>query len=173
MHGLALAYRSSPNNTCDCNESNVIAPGSRAFPNSICSADGRVRKGHRIFPPVRFPQILIASGQAVIAAGRSSPTPRPVSSSEDLYISGSEVALIPDGFDLSQENACGLAVRASGEDIVLRLSRASGIHKNDVPFCEQGFHRVIVHFQGNGACPRPVCRLEHRCGVHLARTSCP
>ncbi|MBU6483155.1 MAG: hypothetical protein KGS09_21800 [Nitrospirae bacterium] len=54
-------------------------------------------------------------------------------------------------------------------DLVSRRPLEIGIHKNHFPFTEQGRHRVILSFHGDGVCPRHVRRLDHRFGMDDTR----
>src|SRR5438105_1476031 len=68
-------------------------------------------------------------------------------------------------FDLSEESGFWVPVRTTDDDIVSGLPLAIWIHKNDLPLSEHGLHRGILYFQGDGAFPRNVRRIEHRVGM--------
>ena len=56
-----------------------------------------------------------------------------------------------------------------GNDIASRLPLEIGIHKNQLPFTEQGRHRVILYFHGQRARPRHFRRLDHHFGMDDVR----
>jgi hypothetical protein len=63
-----------------------------------------------------------------------------------LLVQGMEHALLPNGFDLSEENGIRVPVRTIGDDIVSNLLLAIWIHKNDLPLAEHGLHRIVLTF---------------------------
>jgi hypothetical protein len=74
-----------------------------------------------------------------------------------------------DIFDLSKESSFWVPARTIDNDIVSGLPLAIWIHKNDLSEAEHGLHRVVFYFQGDGAHPTNVRRVEHRFGVDAVR----